>query len=49
MLVDWAERTLIVPTGRLAGQPFRLDGWQIDFLGDALAPGVREAAQSLSP
>ena len=44
VIAQWAERTLTVPTGRLSGQPFRLDGWQVEFLRDALAPGVREAA-----
>jgi hypothetical protein len=39
VIAEWTERTLIVPTGRLAGQPFRLDGWQIDFLREAFAPG----------
>ncbi len=44
VIAEWTERTLIVPTGRLAGQPFRLDGWQIDFLREAFAPGQRECA-----
>ena len=44
LIAAWTERTLIVPTGRLAGQPFRLDAWQVDFLRDAFRPGQREAA-----
>ena len=46
MIADWCERTLTVPTGLLAGQPFRLEPWQVDWLRDALADGVREAALS---
>ena len=39
----WATANLRVPSGPLRGQPFQIDGWQRDFLVDALAPGVREA------
>ena len=44
VIEQWAAATLIVPTGLLAGQPFRLEPWQVDYLRDALADGVREAA-----
>ena len=44
VIADWCAATLTVPTGLLAGQPFRLETWQVDFLRDALGDGVREAA-----
>ena len=44
----WARTTLKVPTGPLRGQPFEIDPWQLDFLRDALAPGVREAGLSVA-
>ena len=44
VIADWCAANLIVPNGLLAGQPFRLEDWQIDFLRDAFADGVREAA-----
>ena len=40
----WAESTLVVPTGLLAGRPFVIEEWQRNFLRDALRDGVREAA-----
>ena len=43
-IARWASETLIVPVGLLAGQPFRIEDWQRDFLRDALQTGVREAA-----
>ena len=43
-IVRWAESTLVVPTGLLAGRPFVIEHWQRDFLRDALAPDIREAA-----
>ena len=43
---EWAESHLIVPTGRLAGQPFRVPAWQRRFLRGALHPDCREAALS---
>ena len=43
-IARWAESTLVVPTGLLAGSPFVIEGWQRDFLRDALQDGVREAA-----
>ena len=43
-IVRWAESTLVVPSGLLAGQPFRIEQWQRAFLRDALADGVREAS-----
>ena len=47
-LVKWAGRALKVPTGPLAGKPFKVAGWQADWLRAALAPGVREAALSVA-
>ena len=44
VIADWCAATLTVPTGLLAGQPFRLETWQVNWLRDALADGVREAA-----
>lgn len=43
---EWAESTLIVPTGLLAGKPFIIPDWQRRFLAGALAPDVREAGLS---
>ena len=43
-LFDWIESTLIVPSGLLAGQPFRVEDWQRRFLRGALADGIQEAA-----
>lgn len=45
---DWAPRSLIVPTGRLKGQPFTLDDWQVEFLRLAFDPGITEAGISLA-
>ena len=44
VIASWCAATLTVPTGLLAGQPFRLETWQVEWLRDALADGVREAA-----
>lgn len=44
VIADWCANVLTVPTGLLAGQPFRLEPWQVAWLRDALADGVREAA-----
>ena len=44
----WARATLKVPTGPLRGQPFEIDDWQLRFLRDALASGVREAGLSVA-
>ena len=41
--VEWIQQTLVVPSGPLRGQPFRLPDWQQSFIRDAMAPGVREA------
>ena len=43
---DWAA-TLTIPDGILAGRRFHIDDWQLSFLRDALAPGVRLAALSI--
>ena len=40
---NWVERTLKVPDGRLAGQPFKIAGWQRDFWKAATAPGIFES------
>ena len=37
-----------MPDGLLQGERFRLHDWQLRFLRDALAPGCREAALSVS-
>lgn len=46
-VAKWAADNLIVPTPPKAGEPFRLDPWQIDFLEGALADGIREAGLSV--
>lgn len=46
-IAKWAAANLIVPTPPKAGQPFKLDPWQIKFLEGALADGVREAGLSV--
>ena len=45
-IARWASLTLRVPTGRLAGQPFKLESWQVDFLRGALG-SAHSAALSL--
>ena len=43
-LAAWAEAKLKVPAGHpLAGQPMRLQPWQVDFLRSALREGVHTA------
>ena len=44
VIADWCAKVLTVPTGLLAGQPFRLQDWQVAWLRAALGPGIREAA-----
>ena len=46
--IEWIERTLVVPSGPLRGQPFRLPDWQQRFIREAMAPGVREAGLSVA-
>ena len=46
--VEWAESTLIVPTGPKRGQPFRIPEWQREYVRQALADGVREAGLSVA-
>ena len=46
--LEWIERTLVVPSGPLRGQPFRLPDWQRRFVTEAMAPGVREAGLSVA-
>ena len=48
VVAEWAAEVLKVPTGPLRGQPFRIAGWQRDFLSAALGPGVREAGLSVA-
>ncbi|MEM7026281.1 MAG: hypothetical protein AAF637_27445, partial [Pseudomonadota bacterium] len=45
---EWAERTLVVPVGLLARQPFRIPQWQRDFIDGATADGIREAGLSVA-
>ena len=47
-LISWIEDTLIVPTGPMRGEPFRVAPWQASFLLDALSPGVRESGLSIA-
>ena len=44
VIADWCAKVLTVPTGLLAGEPFRLQDWQVAWLRAALGPGIREAA-----
>ena len=43
-VAEWAEATLKVPTGRLAGKPFIIPEWQRRFLRGAFADGITDAA-----
>ena len=45
-IAAWCAANLVIPTGRLTGQPFILEEWQVDFLRDALATDARESALS---
>ena len=45
-IARWAATALRVPTGRLAGQPFKLESWQVVFLRGALG-SAHSAALSL--
>ena len=47
-LVDWIEETLIVPTGPLAGQKFRVADFQREWLEAALQPGVQVSGMSIA-
>lgn len=48
LAIDWIENTLKVPNGPLAGRPFRVEGWQREWLEGAFADGVREAGMSVA-
>ena len=48
VVADWAESRLVVPTGPLRGQPFKIAEWQRRFLVDALGSGIREAGLSVA-
>jgi len=45
---DWIEANLRVPTGPLAGQPFKLPDFQREWLLGATAPDVQEAGLSVA-
>ena len=47
-LCEWIEGNLKVPTGPLAGQPFRVPDWQREWIAGALADGKREAGLSVA-
>lgn len=44
-LAHWAAKRLKIPTGPLAGQPFKLVDYQEEWIDAALQPGIFEAAQ----
>ena len=44
---EWAA-TLVIPDGLLSGKHFDVADWEVAFLRDALAPGCRDAALSVS-
>lgn len=46
--IEWIERCLLVPTGPLAGKPFKVPQWERQWLLDACEPGVREAGLSIA-
>ena len=46
-LADWIE-TLTVSQGALAGQPFKLLPWELDFLAGAFADGIDTAALTIA-
>lgn len=46
--IAWIEDTLKVPNGPLAGRPFRVEGWQAEWLHEVFADGVREAGMSVA-
>ena len=48
VVAQWAESSLLVPTGPLRGQPYKLDSWQREWLTNALAPNIREAGLSVA-
>jgi len=47
-LCRWIETKLVVPTGPLAGQKFRLADFQREWLQDAFAPGIHQAGMSIA-
>lgn len=46
--IRWIEDNLKVPSGPLAGQPFRIEDWQAEWLIAASAPGIRTAGLSIA-
>ena len=47
-LAEWSAAKLVVPSGRLRGQPFELAPFQVDWLRGALADDTTEAALSIA-
>lgn len=47
-VAEWAATRLKVPTGPKRGEPFRLDPWQVEWMRQALADGIREAGLSVA-
>ena len=45
---DWAESCLLVPSGPLRSQPFRVPQWQRDWISGAMGAGVRKAGWSMA-
>ena len=48
VVAQWAESSLLVPTGPLRGKPYKLDSWQEEWLTRSLAPNIREAGLSVA-
>lgn len=46
--IGWIEDNLKIPSGPLAGQPFKIPEWQRDWLIAASRPGIREAGLDIS-
>ena len=44
---DWIEWALVVPSGPLAGKPFKLGGWQRRFIKGLLQDEISEAGLSV--
>ena len=48
LALEWIESTLKVPSGPLAGQPFRLPDWQREWVLAAYGRDVRESGLSIA-
>ena len=46
--IDWAEECLLIPSGPLAGKPFRIPKWEGDFIYDIFNPDIQEAGLSVA-